>query len=119
MSRSLNHEGSVLNPERNDLNPDVDTLNLASSHEAAWQFFGEGLLQNDEDELMPGHPSVQTGSANEDTASASASLSLTVLGRAVAKTKIQVEAHGFHRAARLEECGDKDPDYEVRYDGDC
>jgi hypothetical protein len=118
VSRSLNHEGSVLNPEGNDLNPDVDTLNLASSDEAAWQFFGDGLLQSDEDELALGHPSVQTSSASKETASVSAPLSLTVLGRAIAMTKIQVEAHGFHRAARVEECGDKDPDYEVRYDGD-
>ncbi len=91
---------------------------MASSDEAAWQFFGDGLLQSDKDEPMPGHPSGQTCSANQETASTSAPVSLTVLGRAIARTKIQVEAHSFHRAARLEEGGDKDPDYEVRYDGD-
>jgi hypothetical protein len=91
---------------------------LASSDEAAWQFFGDGLLQSDEDEFMPGHPSGQTRSANKEAASALVPVSLTVLGRAIARTKIQVEAHGFHRAARLEEGGDMDPDYEVRYDGD-
>ncbi len=115
---SLNLEGNVLNLEGNDLNADVDALNLASSDEAAWQFFGEGLLQSDEDELMPGNPGAQTGLATEEMESASAPLSLMSLGRAIASTKIQVEAHGFHRATRLEEGGDKDPDYEVRYDGD-
>jgi hypothetical protein len=53
-----------LNPDGNDLNPDLDTLNLASSDEAAWQFFGEGLLQSDEEEPTLGHPSLQTGSAS-------------------------------------------------------
>jgi hypothetical protein len=77
----LNHEGNVLNLEGNDLNPDVDALNLASADEAAWQFFGEGLLQSDEDELMPGLPSSQTLPAIKEPASASVPVSLTMLGR--------------------------------------
>jgi hypothetical protein len=79
-SRRLNQEGIFLNPEGNDLNTEVDTLNLASADEAAWQFFGEGLLQSDEDELMPGHPSEQSHSASKEAASASVPVSLTMLG---------------------------------------
>ncbi len=119
-SGRLNLGGSVLNPEGDGLNPDIDALNLVSADEAAWQFFGDGLLQSDEDELALGHLSVQIDTANRETASASSAApsTLAVLGQATTMTRIQSEAHTFRGGARLEEGGDKDPDIEVRYDGD-
>jgi hypothetical protein len=107
--RSLNPEGIALNLEGNDLNPDMDVLNLATADEAAWQFFGDDLLQSDEDELTQGHPGEQLGPAIRETASASSAVPMTWNRR---------EAPILRETARLEEGGDKDPDYEVRYDGD-
>ncbi len=85
---------------------------MATADESAWQFFGDDLLQSDEDELALGHPGVQFGPAIRETASASsvAPSALTVLGQTTPMTRIQRETRTFRGAARLEEGGDKDPD---------